>query len=371
MAKARLGLSATTTPAAEPESALAAEGLDYCERLSEAAGAAAAAAGGPVDLDLEIAGIVLRLRFAGKRLADLFGPPLRHRQIGGETHPDYTLEVFESAVSGVEAPPPPWERLPPGEGGQAITRYQDRRVSILLESRDRTATAFDRSLAKATMHVPDAEAFPADERDTRLRYPLQIVLGAAGRPMIHAGLVGVGDTGILLPGPTGSGKSTLAVAAAREGMDFCSDDYIVLEPSGNRAHALISTTKLARDSAERLGLVRDEDGRERSFGDRGLVHAKATIDVREIAPSSFRPKMRVAAVAVPRIGGGEACRAARIPPAAALRALAPTTIVQQPSRDPGLLRAMARVVASVPCHDLELSTDPAVNARALRGLLPG
>jgi hypothetical protein len=319
-------------------------------------------------MDLEIAGIVLRLRFAGKRLAEFYGPPFRHRAARGTLQPDYMLEVFEGTGS-VDVPQPPWDWVPLGEGGQAIARYQDERSSILLESRDQTVTAFDRSLRRATMLIPDAAAAPADERDTRLRYPLQMVLGAAGRPMIHAGLVGQGDAGVLLPGPSGSGKSTLAIAAARAGMDFCSDDYIVLEPDEKRGHALISTTKLARDSAERLGLVRTPDGRERSFGDRGLVLNKATIDVREIAPHSFRPSMRIVATAIPRIGGGELCRAARVPAATALLALAPTTFLQQPARDPGLMRVMAAMVADLPCYDLTLARDPARNVARLMDLV--
>ncbi|MGB0712231.1 MAG: hypothetical protein ACPGUC_01605 [Gammaproteobacteria bacterium] len=45
---------------------------------------------------------------------------------------------------------------------------------------------------------------------------------------IHAGSLGCGDAGLLLPGPKGSGKTTLTQALAGAGYDYLSDEYAPL-----------------------------------------------------------------------------------------------------------------------------------------------
>ena len=55
---------------------------------------------------------------------------------------------------------------------------------------------------------------------------LLFLLARRGRPPLHAAGVMLGDTALLLAGPSGVGKSTLALAAAAQGMAVLSDDTI-------------------------------------------------------------------------------------------------------------------------------------------------
>jgi len=61
---------------------------------------------------------------------------------------------------------------------------------------------------------------------------LLFLLTRAGRPPVHAAAVMIGETAVLLAGPSGSGKSSLALAAQLQGLEVLSEDttYIQLDP---------------------------------------------------------------------------------------------------------------------------------------------
>ena len=270
------------------------------------------------------------------------------------------IEVLDVADGWAVPLPAEWQR----EDRTALTRYEDDEIAVVIQ--DGGITAYNRAVQHAVVQTPDAETIPPGERDTRLRYAFQLALAARGRSMVHAAVVGEGDRGALIPGRSGSGKSTLSVGCALAGLSFCADDYVIVEPEGLRAHALLTTAKLSRWSIAALGL---EGADSRVYDNRGFIAPKATVDVRDVAPAALRPSMQIACVVVPVIGEGVAAEFEQISRAAALRALAPSTIYQQPTRDDELLRAMARVVGGVPCFELRLGSDPAANAAAVRRAL--
>lgn len=303
----------------------------------------------------------IRLRFPDARTAELLGTafaPLLVKQPGPEP---VMIDVIDAAGGAAAEVPEEWV----GEGERLIMRFEDAELAVVVQEAE-IVVSYNRAARRAIVQVPDVEAIPAGERDTRLRYAFQLALGAHDRSMIHAAVVGDDGRGALLPGRSGSGKSTLSVACVLAGMEFCADDYVILGPEGLRAHALLTTAKLSHWSVTALGL--DGSG-PRLYDNRGFMTPKATVDLRGVAPASIRPSLEVACVVVPGIAGVESPSADQISRAAALRALAPSTMYQQPTRQEGLLRAMARVLAAVPCFELRLAPDPAANAAAVRELL--
>ena len=74
----------------------------------------------------------------------------------------------------------------------------------------------------------------------------------------------------------------------------------------------------------------------------------------------------------PRIAGGGEHRILPLSPAAALRALAPSTLLQLHPPDPGAFASIARLLRTVPAFALELGPDipaiPAAIDRFLDGL---
>jgi hypothetical protein len=72
------------------------------------------------------------------------------------------------------------------------------------------------------------------------------------RTPMHAAMVGQGDTGLLLAGPTGAGKSTLAYAAARAGLKFLSDDAVYIQRSPWRVWCGMPVSLLLDETARQF-----------------------------------------------------------------------------------------------------------------------
>lgn len=342
----------------------------YFGQLRDRYELAAAAVGGAGTLDLEMAGLRLRLRYAGDELRDGLLSPFEHLACRKAGEPDLTISLFDTASRGIEPPPPPWESIAVAPGTNPVVRLRSERACVLAAAGSRGLTAALPADGVAVFHLPDAGAIPASERAAPIREALQLLMAARGRLMTHAGAVGRDGRGVLFVGRGGSGKSTLALSCALAGMKIVGDDYVLLEPDSLAAHAMQSTAKLTEDSAARLGIPAgaiDPAGFEPTLEG----PAKALVDIRGIAPDGVTRRLEIAAVLAPVVGGEGSVEPSprRISAGDALRTVAPSTIVQAGFGGGGSLATLADLVRRVPGYSLELSPEPTANAAAVDRLV--
>lgn len=328
----------------------------------------AVAVAGPVERDLELAGLPLRLRFAGESIREALLPPFAHLTATAVATPRLSISIFDSASTGVDPPRPAWEEPRAVPGTNPVTRLRSERFCVLAAAGSGAVTAADPEGGSAIFHLPDASRIAPSERAAPLREALQLLMTPRGRWMTHAGAVGRDGRGVLLVGRGGSGKSTLALACALAGMEIVADDYVLLEnPSENHpplAHAMQSTAKLTEDSAARLGLgagAIDPAGFEPTLEG----PAKALVDVRALAPGRMRRDLQIVAIVAPVLHGEAEVAPRPISAAEGLRAVAPSTIVQSGFHGAAALAALGELVRAVPSYALRLSPDPAENAAAV------
>lgn len=354
---------------------------EYFAQLLDRFEQASAAIGGAGNLELEMAGLRVRLRPAGGSLRAGLLAPFEHLACQGAGDPDLTISLFDTASTGIEPPAPLWEPIAAAPGTNPVARLRSERACVLAAAGSRGLTAALPAEGIAVFHIPDAAAIPTSERAAPIREALQLLMAARGRLMTHAGAVGRAGRGVLLVGRGGSGKSTLALSCALAGMEIVADDYVLLEPDSLTAHAMQSTAKLTEDSATRLGIPAgaiDAAGFEPTL----KGPAKALVDIRKLAPTTLKRQLEVGTIVVPRLrphataniavacGLGEAGSAVRsISAAEGLRAVAPSTIVQAGFGGGASLAALADLVRRVPGYSLELSPDPAANAAAVDRLV--
>jgi hypothetical protein len=203
------------------------------------------------------------------------------------------------------------------------------------------------------------------------RNPLFWLLGNRGRVLTHAAAVGFGGRAALIVGPGGSGKSTTALTCLLAGFDYLGDDYTVTSTDGGpRVDCLYGSAKLSPQGIEGMeDLVRDAAGFTGADGEKLVVWPSRTFPDRVVTSAA------VQVILVPTITGEPATTLAPIAKAAALRALAPSSILQFPAGGAAALTAMARLVEAVPCRTLLLGTDrrsiPGVVADAIEGISGG
>lgn len=361
----------------------------YFEQLRGRFELAAEAVGGAEEHHLEMAGLRLRLRCAGEPMRAALLPPFEHLAAAGRGAADFSISIFDTASSGVEAPPPAWPPLEAAPGTNPVARLRSERASVLAAAGSGALTAAEPAAGEAIFHLPDAARIPASERAAPLRDALQLLMATRGRWLTHAGAVGRGGRGVLLVGRGGSGKSTLALSCALAGMEIVADDYVLLEPGQPPiAHAMQSTAKLTEDSAARLGLSSDAIDAA-GFEPTLEGPAKALIEIPTLAPGTMRRHLEIAAVVAPALppltssffahttrkdevsvsGRRPEPSLRAISAAEGLRAVAPSTIVQSGFQGASSLAALADLVRRVPSYELELSPDPALNAAAVGRLV--
>jgi hypothetical protein len=323
---------------------------------------AAGEAGGAVDLFLSVAARTLRILFAGGAVAHALGPAFAHLEAPEHT-PALTLHVWDRAA-------PPTFALNGGIEVEATTSgpgpsyyYESLNFRALHQPATDALSVLNAEAEVGWFWVPDATALPYWDYTAPFRHLLSWWLAAQGLRHVHAGAVGTEAGGVLLVGPGGAGKSTTALASLLdERLRYAGDDYVAVgfehEPT---VHSLYGAGKLHRDDVRRfpaLSGALEDDGRR---------DQKAVFYIEQVFPGRSIPGFPLRAIVLPRVTDRRAPRVLPGTQAAALSALAPSTIFQLHPPAPTALSQMAELVRSVPTFVLELGTDiEAIPAEILR-----
>jgi hypothetical protein len=330
------------------------------ERRAADAFEEAARTAGLNDRTYRLAGRTIRLRFAGSALADPLTRALHHLERTDRDEPELTIHIWDAGSTG--STPPPIPSSPPGATTSPMHLYRTERGRGLGQPVEGALSVVQHEGARAWYWVRDASALPFYELAAPFRHILAAWLGPRGCTLVHAAGVGTREGGVLLVGRGGSGKSTSALACLGSSLRYAADDYLLVE--GGVAHTLYSSGKLRPDSLELLPHLRPlVDNLDR------VPEEKAVLYLDERRHGELVAGFPVAAVVACRIGTGTGTRVERISPAAALAALAPSTILQLPGSGQDALDAMAALIALVPTFSLDLPPDPSEVPGAVAGIL--
>ena len=326
-----------------------------------------------MERDISVAGMAIRLRFAGDELWPLVRPPLEHLEVAAEREPEASICVFDGASTGVRIPDFPFSGLDVRQQG-LIAGYNGQRFRTvyhgnILDPPDygfNALSMFDAAAATAIFWVQSRARVPWWEPVEPFRPALHWVLAAKGRHMLHAAVVATKHGAVLIAGKGWSGKSTTAMACVEAGFGFLGDNYAVLSDADADpiAHTLFANAKLRPGTLDLLPelaggvIARDVPEDE-----------KLIVDFRHFRPAQLQRSARVKAVLVPELTGGDQTRVEPASARAGLMALAPSTIYQLPNNGGAGLRPMAALVRSVPTYSLKLGRDPRTAPPAIAELL--
>jgi hypothetical protein len=174
---------------------------------------------------------------------------------------------------------------------------------------------------------------------------------------VHAAAVGSPAAGVLLVGNPGSGKSTSALSSLDSPLLFAGDDYVAvgLQPEPY-VYSLYNSGKLEPHHLQRLPHV------QRAVANRDrLATEKAVIYVHEHFPTRTTSGFPLRAILLPTVRDQTESCIVPAPRADALRALAPSTMIQLHTAGAEALTRMKELVVRVPAFVLELGSDiPAI-----------
>ena len=331
------------------------------------------------------ADVTVEIHFAGATVADALGGCLEHVRVDGEVHDPVAraapvvLHCADAVTSGEPVSPLVeilLDRIDHDWHAWLTPRHEirgigDETVPCTFEPWSGILSSYDHHRRIGAWWTRDASAIPSHERAAPLRTLLGWALADQGLQSVHAAAVGRPDGGVLLAGPGGSGKSSTALRCLAAGLGHLADDYCLVAtgrttPSGvPTAHSLYAVAKLDGPAdLERL----PEFGASVTNFDR-VGTEKLVIDVAREHADRIVTSFPIRAVVVPHVDPSGPTALVALPPAAALRALGPTTLLQLPGSGAAALRAMGDLVRAVPCFTLRLGPDSHVAPALIADLL--
>jgi len=293
-------------------------------------------------LQLRIGGVDLALDMAAADLATALLPALRHHitpVADPELRPSARLIVWSAPLD-----PFPWSTRHLGRGG-AIEGFSGGPVRATAATDGTSLVLWDSERRLACCWFAGISGVTRWEAAAPLRTALHYALASPGRQLVHGAVVGADGRGALLTGPGGSGKSTTTLACLQAGMQVVGDDYAVVDLVGRRAWNLYGSIKVG----------------ERQPGPHGRDDRRTLILGADL-PGVATESLEIVALLLPRVVGGPRSAVSPARPAAALRALAPSTLLQAPHEDQPSLGILGDLAREVPAYHLDLGDDRGVPA---------
>lgn len=322
----------------------------------------AASAGNVVDHWYMIGDRRVHLAFAGTAVIPWVDPALAHLRTAPGV-PDFRVRIWDSDSPG--APEPSTPEVPDDELPGAFYFFENPPVRGVYQPGMHALSVVDLSASTAWYWVRDPTTLPYWEQAAPLRQLLHWYMATQGRQQVHSGAVGTPEGGILLVGKGGSGKSTCSLTSLVSDLRYAGDDYVMVstEPSP-WVHSLFNSGKVEAHNLDRVPHLRPAVTNAAHLQDE-----KAVVFVDQHFPDRPIAGFPLRAIVLPRITGGPTTRAVPTSSAAALAALAPSTVFQLHTAGREAFSFMADLVRKVPAFVLELGEDASAIPAAVSGLL--
>ena len=321
----------------------------------------AAAQTAATTLQLPIASIPVRLRFATSGLASMFAPSFVVDGTEAANDGQAGWDVFVTA--GDQGTPPP-SLVPNLINREMLLSDVGSYYALWAGQHAPALYAVDIERRRALYWIAKADDIPVSERTRPFLAIVQVILNSTPWMMVHAAAIAWRGRAALLTGPGRAGKTSLALAGLGAGWRYAGDDYVLVRTSGTPEVAPIYSTARLRDDmvrhfpaleSARFGISED-DGDRRHELSLGLLPE----GTREFGGAPL------SAVLLLRRNGAATPRFEPISRTALLAALAAHTATSMPGQFQQRTAKLLQFLAAVEprCFDPGSTFGPALDALA-------
>ncbi|HEX5575424.1 MAG TPA: hypothetical protein VFX42_06080 [Gemmatimonadales bacterium] len=327
------------------------------------------------DHHYSVAGHAVRLRIAGNGFSDKLPGALAHLSRPPGEQPTLTIHAWDDVSTGTTLPRllsrylffvqmHCFDYLGPRN---EMTDFHGQRIRAVMHLDPVIVSLFDPVRSVALYWTQDVARIPIWDWGTPLRIILNEWAKLHGLFLAHSGAVGLAEGGVIFAGKSGSGKSTSALACLDHGaLMYAGDDYSLLSVTAQPyVHSLYSSAKLkGMPDFDRfshlLPLVVNRDHMERQ---------KALVLLNDAFREKVASGFPLRAILVSRISGRPETTIEPSTPIAALRALAPSTLLQLPGDGRETMTQLSALVRRVPAYTLNAGTHIRGIAQSVEALL--
>jgi len=326
----------------------------------------AAIAGGekPVERFYTVGGHVVHFRFGGTALLPLITSALAHLEVSPPPSASLTLFLFDSASTAVRMP-----CVPSDEGRRVMRgnlfRLQSATEDVIAHLPPEAYSILDRVRNEAVLWIRDWRELTQQDIGSPLLRVLHWWAVGRGRQLVHAAGIGLDDGGVLLVGKGGAGKSVTSLGCLQSPLLYAGDDYCLVAGDPRPwVYSLYNSGKLNTTDVSRFPFLEPAvcDGC-------GSGTEKVLYFVHRQYPHKTTRGFPLKAILVLHRASEAGPRLERAPAAAALLALAPSTISQLPAHQERMLSNLGELVKRVPCYTFTPGPDSEAVARAIQDLL--
>ena len=300
----------------------------------------------------DLNGEALRLLIVGSSCLQNLTLALEHIALPASSDPAVTICCFDSVTTDSPIPPPPWTADDYRKRGE-IRGFENEQLKATYNIEAGLLSMADLEKKIGIFWIQDPADLPYYEIAAPFRRIIHWWMNNRNKEVIHCAAVGMDNKGVLIAGKSGSGKSTASLACLLSDMFFAGDDYVLLN-DGPEPHvfSLYNSAKLDWKQIQIFPALkpliwnferRDEE--------------KALLFLHDKHPEKISRDFPAKAILVPRITGQSRTIITRTLPADGLKALAPSTIFQQPWAGRFTFKIIANLVKRIPSYQMNLGTD--------------
>jgi hypothetical protein len=320
--------------------------------LASRSAEAAESAGGFRDRYFDLAGLPLRLRFAGPALDERMAYAFEHLAIEPVGSPALTVFLWDSDSTASVPPKPAWNLDAYRQHG-AIKDHFDHGLYAIFQRGSQSLLVLDADRDRGFFWVSSAERLEMLDHGSPLRALLHIWLDLKGVQLVHSAAVGRPDGCVLIVGNAGAGKSSTALACLPSEIGHLGDDYCLVSGDPPRVSSLYSSAKADPAALARMPWLDP------------LIDTlpspkapKALLDLHANVPEKLIRSAELRAIALPSVTGEVETRFERCTRPEALAGLAPSTMLQLPGTSERTMTRLSALVRAVPSYRLWAGTDP-------------
>lgn len=328
---------------------------DYFKNLQKQFQLAAINLGGIHSFDFQLANKNLTISTAGEKLLHITKQAFTHLEVKNKVVKEkpFTIFIWDENESGISFPNPPWitpENLLQDSYVQIqldyyfADRFHNQSILYLYNLRENSAVCVikdARNLNNSFVSAPFIKL-------------ISIWASKQNLNILHAGCVSKNNKGVLIVGKGGKGKSSTSVQCIIDGLDYLSDDYILIDNSNEKtiAYSIYNSGKLHLNHIEKFKKIK-------YFIEIGNLDQsnKPLLFLSPIFKNQIKRSTEINAIIVPLITSNVSANYYRISSIEALKDLAPSTLILLNNNDLNGLKSLANLTRKLPNFCLEIGSD--------------